>query len=149
LVKKKRAKRTLEQDLRLCEQAAGYVRTLLAEKKPAVVALEKPQVPTWVEDGREVRRKAADTDWLWLLGWYVCREVGVAGAELAVVEAQDGFRALTGSPSGDKRGHVMIANRRFKLKLRAGQNHEADAIGIALAGEAREGHEERLKRIRA
>jgi hypothetical protein len=142
-------RRTLGDECRLCEQAAGYVRNLLAEKRPAVVALEKPQVPTWLTTGAELRRKARDTEWLWLLGWYIAREAGAAGAELAVVTAQEGFAALTGSVSGDKVAHVRLANLRFGLKLRAGEHHVADAIGVALAGEAREGHQELLRRLGA
>ncbi len=149
LARKTRYKRTLQEQTCLCEQAAGYVRHLLAEKRPARVVLEKPQVPTWTKDPAALKSKAQETDWLWLMASYLCREVGVIGARLVFVEAEEGFRALTGGTSGDKRVHVKFANARFGLKLRAGQDHEADAIGIALAGEAREGHEERWRRIGA
>jgi len=53
------------------------------------------------------------------------------------VTPSEGFRALTGSGKGDKDMHVKFANlRRGRLpKLKDGEDHCADAFGIALHGE--------------
>lgn len=110
-----------------------------------VVAIEQPYVPTWLR-GKELAAKAKDAMDLGKLVTAITAEAGRLGAQVILVDPADGFRALTGSAKGDKRVHVVFANlRRGRMpKLKDNEHHIADSFGIALAGEARVKHEERM-----
>jgi len=101
-----------------------------------VVAIEEPYIATW-ERGAKGMAQAADAMDLSKLTQAIAIEAARAGAQVVMVAPSDGFRALTGSGKGDKAMHVKWANmRRGRLpKLKDGEDHCADAFGIALHGE--------------
>ena len=117
---------------------AKQVAAQLAGHRPEVVAIEEPYVATW-ERGSTGMAKAADAMDLARLVTALVVEATRAGALVVMIPPPEGFRALTGSPKGDKSCHVRMANaRRGRLaRLEESEHHLADAYGVALAGEAR------------
>lgn len=124
---------------------AKQVAAQLAGHRPEVCAIEEPYVATW-ERGAKGMGQAADAMNLARLATALAVEATKAGALVVMIPPQEGFRALTGSPKGDKAGHVRMANaRRGRLaRLEEGDHHLADAFGVALAGEARARHGARV-----
>lgn len=108
--------------------------------KPAIVGIEEPYHQSWAR-GAEANRKAADTRTLWQLVAAFREAAGRAGCEVVMVAPAEGFRALTGSTSGDKKRHVWFANQRLRQagmgELKDSEDHVADALGVGLAAEQR------------
>jgi len=110
---------------------------VMCEHKPDVVAIEAPYVGTW-KRGKELASTASNAMHL----AEIVRQLSVIaskfGSEVVMVKPIDGFRALTGSGSGNKARHVQMANLLMPPhlpKLRKTQNHLADALGVAWRGE--------------
>lgn len=103
----------------------------------SVVAIESQYIPTQ-ERGKVLAAKAKDALELAELVRQISMEAARLGVEVVMVTPAEGFKALTGSGKGDKATHVRFANsRRGRLpKLEDGEDHMADAFGVALHGES-------------
>ena len=104
-----------------------------------LLVLEEPYIPTWVR-GRKLAAMAREALVLRELGGKIEVAARLAGAQVMWVSPPDGFKALTGSRRGAKAGHVRMAQaylRSYGLVLEDGEDHIADALGLALAGSSR------------
>jgi hypothetical protein len=126
--------------------ALDLIGTELGDRGKSFVAIESPRVDFGAHkrgNPAEIMRKSLDTLDLWRLAMRFANMAGrFADADLLLIEPEEGHRALTGSPKGDKAMCVKWANMRLvgtpgwePLKVTPG-NHLADAFGLALAGYA-------------
>lgn len=121
-------------------QIAEQVAHAINCHKPDLIGIEEPYHATWLR-GKRANATAGDVRTLWQLVGEFREAAGRAGCEVVMVAPEDGFRALTGSPKGDKRTHVFFANQLLRRagmgELKDSEDHVADAMGVGLAAEQR------------